>query len=329
MKNLLHIVYVPFTGVGLHGGFRGNEWYKHRIEIFKKFTLKSLLNQSNKKFILWISFREQEQNNPHTIELAHYLKKVGMSYVFTFNGLMYWDDKFTNYNLKTMVRNVTMMLWDAWNYKEWPKGILKNVWENKNKTLKSRLDKSLLVLDNVVKGADIVYLTRIDSDDMFHRLSIDLIQKQHPTQSEAFVFDKGYIYNVKTGQLADWNPPTNPPFHTIIFLADVFFNSEKHLAHYKDFKTHEDIPRVFKSETLDMGRFCVSYHGKHISTGWDSPLPKRVYHKLKYGKGYCYTTSGRNISTHWESRTRKVKNFMIGKEYEGEEKSLILKEFGL
>lgn len=64
MKNnkqkIIHLVYIPFTGVGIFGGFRGQEWFAKRIEIFKQYTLKSLLNQTNKNFDCWISFRDRK-----------------------------------------------------------------------------------------------------------------------------------------------------------------------------------------------------------------------------------------------------------------------------
>ena len=334
-KKILHLCYSPFTGVGLHGGFRGNKWYKHRIDIFKKYTLQSFLNQSNKNFVHWFSFRIDEKENPLTKELFNYLISIKYPCIFTFDNLMYWDDKFTKYNLKTAFRNLLMMLWDCWIYKEFksPGELFVEMWENKNKTLLERLTHSLEKMKGIIIGWNKfkwVYLTRIDSDDMFHKDTIKLIKKQNPLESEALVFDKGYIYNTKTGQLADWNPPTNPPFHTLIFPGEVFFNPIQHLKYYKDFKTHEDIPRIFKCKTLDEKDYMVSFHGKHISTGWNSPLPRRIYQQMKYKpKGYCCTTSGKNTSTHWHSRTRHIKNFMIGKEYEGEKKQLILKDFGI
>ena len=329
--NKLHLIYTPFTGVGLHGGFRGNEWYKHRIEIFKNYTLKSMLNQSNKNFIHWMSFRMEEQYNPLTIELFNYLKSINYPIIFTFEGLMYWDDKFTEYTLKSAFWNLLMMVRDCWIYKEWknPFMIWKYTWEDKNRTLLQRLTYVLEKFKKDFTGYDWVYMTRIDSDDMFHKDTIDLIQSQSPTEQEALVFDSGYIYNVNTGQLADWNPPTNPPFHTIIFHNWVFFDSVKHLAYYKDFKTHEDTTRVFNCKTLKMKNYMVSFHKKQIGTEWDSSLPRRIYHKFKFEpKGYCYTTSGLNISTHWRSGSG-VRNFMIGKEYEGEEKVEILRDFGI
>lgn len=329
----LHLCYIPFTGVGLRGGMRGDTWYKHRIEVFKNYTLKSLANQSNKDFVLWLSFRPEEKDNPLTQEIRESVGLAGLRAVFSYDGLMYVDDKFVDFGMKTRVRNFLRMAWDMWYYKEWknPLEVWKYTWENKNKTLLNRVTHTLAGLgDKVGMDYDWVYMTRLDSDDMFHREAVNLIQSQEPGIKRSLCFKEGYIYNVQTGQVAEWNPPTNPPFHTITFPAKVFFNPEAYLAYYNGFKTHEDAVTCFDPVYMDMHKYMVSFHGKHISTDWHSPLPKRIHHALKYKpKGYCYSVSGRNISTQWESRTGHVKNIMIGKEFFGEEKEAILKDFGL
>lgn len=328
-----HLIYIPFTSVGLRGGYRGDKWFAHRINIFKQLTLKSLMNQSNKDFVVWCSFRPEEKNNPLTREIGRALIESGLKFVFTFDGLMYFDDKFDQFGIKTMAKNFVRMLWDMWYYKEWknPLTILKYTWENKNATLPKRLAKSLdVLLRELGTDADWVYMTRLDSDDMFHREAVNLIQSQEPGLNRSLVFTDGYIYNAQTGQVAEWNPPTNPPFHTITFPVSSFFDPKEHLRYYGSFKTHEDAVTAFNPVYLDMNRYMVSYHGKHISTDWNSPLPKRIHHALKYKpKGYCYSVSGRNISTQWESRTRHVQNAMIGKEFFGEEKEAIKRDFGI
>lgn len=346
----LHVIAIPMTGVGLHGGFRGDTWYRHRINIFKNYTLKSLSNQTNKEFVVWMWFRPEERKNHLTLEIADALNASGIKYVLSFNGLMYHDDKFNKYTLKTKTRNFLMMLWDMWLYKEWksPRQLWKYTFENKNETLLARLIDALAgfrvqlrtFYGRIAEEYDWVYLTRIDSDDMFHREAVNLIQSQEPKERKALVFDKGYIYNVKTGQVAEWNPPTNPPFHTIIFPAKKFFDPVEHKKYYRDFKTHEDVHTEFDCETLDMNKYMVSVHGKHISTAWDSDVLRKAHHLRKYGrvepfrgheiKGYCYTTSGRNISTKWESHTSKTINPMIGKQFEEvDEKKKILSDFGI
>lgn len=332
-----HLIYTPFTGVGLHGGYRGDAWFRHRIDVFLNYTHKSLLAQTNKNFVHWLSFRPEDQDNKIVQELAKKLSEFpDYRFIMTFDGLMYHDDKFSNYRLKTRVRNFMMMELDHWNNKtpHNPIKSLKLAWDDKNRSLVSRIQDSLQVVKSVI-GTDYewIYLTRIDSDDLFHKETVDLIQAQDPEWKRALVFDKGYILNIRTKQVADWNPPTNPPFHSIIFPANTFFNAQAHYEYYGNFKSHEDIPKVFNAQVLDDNRYMVAFHGKHISTAWESPAIKKAHHKLKYGrtnpfKGYMYTTgTGQNISTHWASRTRQVKNPMIGNEYSESEE--ILKQFGL
>lgn len=334
MKNV-HLIYTPFTGVGLHGGFRGNKWLEHRIEVFKNYTLKSMLNQSHTEFLHWFSFRPEESTNPRVLGLAKHLESINYPFIFTFNGLMYWDDKFNKFSIKVAMRNMLMMLWDCWKNKELknPIEILKYTFERKNKTLLKRVTYSLEAIKRKIGiNYDWVYLTRIDSDDMFHKETVELIQSQEPAYKRALVFQNGYILNVTTGQVAEWKPPTNPPFHTIIFPASVFFSPASYLSYYEDFTTHEDITRIFDCVVLDMNRYLVSFHKKHhIGTTWETPLIKRVYHRMKFGapvKGYAYTTSGKNISTHWTSHSQ-IKNFMIGKEFESPLKEEILSDFGI
>lgn len=332
--NSAHLIRIAFTGVGLHAGFRGDEWYAHRIEIFKNYTLKSLANQSNKNFAIWCTFRAEERSNPLTETIREAIEATGIPYVFTFHGLPYFDDKFSNYTLKTKLKNLLQMLWDSYHHgrKRSLREMWLHTWEDKNKTLPARLEKTLETL-KIEMGTDYqwVYVTQIDSDDMFHKDAVDLIQSHEPAYKKALVMDKGYMYNVVTGQLGEWLPPTCPPFSTVIFPANVFFNPQSYLEYYGAFRTHEDISKVFRAETLDMYKYCVTAHGKHhISTSWDVPLPKRVYHKYKYARPYCYTTSGQNISTHWRSKTLKRKNFMLGKEFtDPQEKRQIMADFGI
>mgnify|MGYP001573658659 FL=1 len=332
--NCHHIVYTPFTGVGLHGGMRGQKWLKERIEIFKNYTLKSFLNQSNRKFVHWFSFRPEEASNPLIQELGEYFKKIDYSFIFTFEGLMYHDDKFTSFTVRTVARNLFMMLWDCWRYKQIknPLEIIKYSFQNKNKTLPHRLDKTLFTLRNILPSAEWVFLTRIDSDDMLHKDAIQLIQDIPPEERRAIVMDKGFILNKQTGQLADWNPTTNPPFHTIIFPYYVFIDPMQHLYYYKEYKSHEDITKIFNCISLPRNKYLYLTHGGNISTYWYT------------NQYYLVTTGHMNIGTRWNlSKLRiwwlKKKNPIlipqraihpfIGREYIGEEKQKILIQFGL
>lgn len=278
---ILSIIYTPFTGVGLKKGYRGDDWFKYRIEIFKKYTLKSLLNQSHRGFIHWLSFRPEEAKNPLVFDLIKYFEGLkDYPVVMSFNGLMYWDDKFGG-GLKQTLMNVARVVRGWYREKSVCLGDLKEIFYHKNKTLKERLEKTFNEflrnegLKKVFQEADWIYLTRIDSDDMLHREAIRTIISQFPEKGKALVFQKGLAYNHLTGELTEWHPNTNPPFHTIIFPKDVFLDAQKYLDYMDGFKSHEDIPKIFDCYQLPDYYYCYVLHGKHISTTWNHPFRQR------------------------------------------------------
>lgn len=275
MIKFAHIVITPMTGVGINRGFKGEKWFKDRIEIFKKYTLQSLINQSNRAFLLWLTFRPQEENHPLVKELEQYLKEKKVSTIMTFHGLMWWDDKFSK-NLKSVIMNGGRILRQCWREKNfWPliPNGLEVIFSRKNKTLICRLEKVLYELSQLKElgDANYVYVTRIDSDDMFHKEVVAEIQRVIPFGG-ALVYKNVYVYNSNTGEMAEWEPKTTPPFYTIIFLGSKFFNPIEHVRFYKDFQSHEDIPKIFKTKQLEDGRYCVVVHRNQISTIWDHPF---------------------------------------------------------
>lgn len=162
-----------------------------------------------------------------------------------------------------------------------------------------------------------------------------MIKNHLPKENRALVMKNGYILNMQTGQLADWIPSTNPPFHTIIFPYDVFFDGQKHLEYYKEYKSHESISDIFDCVSLPDKKYLYLTHGKNISTYWNT------------NKLYLVTTNGStNIGTRWrvnrlhtwwiEKKNPELKNKLqrgihpfIGQEYFGLQKKAILKDFGI
>jgi len=274
---ILHVIYIPFRDVGINDSFKDAEWLCDRIEIFKDFTLKSLLNQSDRDFILWMSFRPEDYGDIQVELLDRYLTKCGMKHVFTYHGLMYWDDKFGG-NLFETAKNFARIFRRCYRNHTWGRLFpLIREWrknESKNTTLPDRLTRALWSFKHEfpVMNYDFVYLTRLDSDDMLNTGAIERIKWYMSTGLyNAVTMGNGYIFNKNTGQLAYWHPLTNPPFHTILFLGDQFFDSVKHLAVYGKFKSHEDIPKLFNCAKLLSGEYCVLIHSKQnqISTIWD------------------------------------------------------------
>lgn len=240
-----HIIYIPFTGVGTNR-ILTDDWLKDRIEIFKNYTLKSLLNQTNRDFVLVLSFRLEEQANSEVEKLYWDIKTFGIEVIFTYDGLIYFDDKN----------------------------------EENNKTLEYRLKRTLPQL--FYQAEDFIYLTRIDSDDLFHKDVVQLIQDQEPNV-KALTLQNGYVYNKDSKEVAEWNPLTNPPFHTVIFPRDVFFDAQRHIDWYEGFKSHEDIARLPHKVLWRGGNrmdrlYMVFTHNPamHISTTFEHPFKGRL-----------------------------------------------------
>ena len=271
--NLVHFVRTPFSGVGLYGGFRGNEWYRERIQIFKNYTLKSLKAQTNQNFLLWLTFRPQEEYNPLTAELLNYLKDEGIQYVTSFEGLLYHDDKFGG-GLKQKLTNAGRILRGAYRNNTWGDvpANLKEIWQDKNATLPQRLQRVLSKLRPYFEEATDILVTHLDSDDMLAKNAIQQIQETE-WKYEVMTIPMGYIYNVDTDEIAEWRPKTSPPFHTIRFSALIFFSPTAHLNRIEAYRSHEDAHKLGQTMMLGTTSYCVTVHGKsHISTTWSHPF---------------------------------------------------------
>ena len=234
------IIYIPFTGLGLYNGFRGQNWFENRAEIFKKYTLQSLANQTDKDFLIWISFRPEEKDNEVTKKIEGYVKATDISYIFTFNGLMFWDDK----DLE------------------------------RNKTWKERLTEAL---KNFSIKEDYVYLTLLGSDDMFSEDIVEYVKKQEYKNGKALYMKNGYVYNSKTKELADWNNPFSVANYTLMYERDEFLDAERHIMKQSNLTTHEMIPQIYLAEEIEGRRYCCVIHGLNISTIWDHPYKRKQY----------------------------------------------------
>ena len=232
-KPFCHLIQTVFTGRGLNG-YGGDEWFKGRIAIFKKYCISSLLNQTNKDFIHWICFRAEEEDNPITKDLIKYLEGLkDYKFVCTFHGQPFCDDKKTA-----------------------------------NIGLRERVKNSLAEVEKYTIDKDYVYFTVLDSDDMFRDEMVELIQQEKYAERKVLTPIIGFIINDETKELAVWNHPTCPPYYTIMFPKETFIDVDLHLAYYGDFISHEDIPRVFNQVRMKDYLYCCTVHGGNISTEW-------------------------------------------------------------
>lgn len=246
-----HFCYTPFTGLGLYNGYRGGRWLKNRIQIFKQFVIPSLLAQTNKNFTLWVSWRPQERNNKQVTELRRWLVDEDIDFIFTYNGVCFYDDKYPDQEAK--------------------------------ERLMTSLHGSMNTLVNHIGDVDNVIVTLQPSDDLYNRGMVQEIQDELSGDLEAVGYSKGYIMNYQTGEVKYYNPETNPPFFSYKFTKEQFIDPFKHAEHislkgnvnqYKvgtPYPSHEYIGDCLKYKQIHARGFLVGCHGENISTNYNIP----------------------------------------------------------
>lgn len=251
-----HLVYCPFTGLGLYNGFRGNRWLKNRIKIFKQFVVPSLLSQTNDNFILWISWRREERNNPIVLQLIKYLDDIFSEnqVIHTFAGVCFYDDKYND--------------------------------DEARERLLDSIHQSMPTLLNALGECDYILMTIQPSDDIYESCAFDKIQHVFEKEKsiQALGYTQGYICNYFTKVVAEYNPTTNPPFYTIKFPREVFQDPLSHLQYtslkvnigkYKQgtpLPSHEYVGNCLKYRTLNGRGFMVGTHSENISTVFNHPF---------------------------------------------------------
>jgi len=233
---VIHFLYCVFTGLGLHKGYRGDKWLRDRIRIFKQYTLPSIMNQTNKNFILWISWRPEDVNNPLVEELANTLEGMrDLQTIFTYGGCCFWDDKYENDNLL------------------------------------ERLERTLPTIAkymNYLPYSDKVLMTIQPSDDMYIDTAVEQVQDAYfkNPKKKAIGWKDGYIMNYNTRELAEYVTETIPPFFTVCFKREAFVDPLRHFKWTGPYISHEDIGKFMEYEVIDGRGFCVGTHGANIST---------------------------------------------------------------
>lgn len=235
-KPMTHFLTIPFTGLGLFEGYRGDTWLKNRIAIFKQFVLPSILGQTEKNFWIWLQFRPQEETNPIVQEFVNSLGSIrGLRVIVTYHGITMWDDKYSD--------------------------------EIAKQRLIHSLEKSLPELEQVIEG-DYVLDTIQPSDDIYMTNAVELIQKAAKKKDGAFGWRKGYIMKYDSLDVAEYNPKTIPPFFTVKYPRETFLSPKKHFD-FAPFRSHEYIADHLDYHDFRNKRgFIVGTHGENTSTSY-------------------------------------------------------------
>lgn len=252
---VLHLAYVPFTGLGRYNGFRGNDWLQNRIKVFKQYVIPSLQNQTNQDFVVWISWRQEEKGNPQVMALENYiLEHTNLRLIMTYGGVCFWDDKYPD--------------------------------EEAQARLKLSLHRSLVDIMNQFGSYKTVLMTIQPSDDCYDQKAYEEFRRVlMTTDAEVAGYRKGYVARYTTGEIAEYNPDTTPPFFTIKFPYEVFVDTMKHYTYTGPYKSHEYIGDKLKYVGLEGRGFLVGTHGENISTTFDIPykgqdVPKEVFNQF-------------------------------------------------
>jgi len=248
-KQVIHFLHVPWTGLGLYDGFRGNRWLRNRITIFKQFVVPALLRQTDRDFILWCAWRYEERGNQQVIDLKQYLDAIGLRNVFTYSGVCFWDDKYP----------------DSVAYER----------------LVSSVRDSMGDLLNAMRDEDEVLMTIQPSDDIYHTTFVADTKAFFVEHKDVHVFGYryGYVMDYLSGKLCEWNPQTTPPFYTIRFPRETFIEPLKHVLYTGPYKSHEYVKDYLPAQYMGAVRgFIVGTHGENISTVFDHPYAGKEFH---------------------------------------------------
>jgi hypothetical protein len=266
----LHLMYVPWTGLGLYGGFRGNRWLKNRIKVFKQFVLPSLEVQTNQNFAVWCSWRPEEKSNPYVKELMNYMEAWGdlcnIRVIHTFHGVCFWDDKYTD----DQARN----------------------------RLASAIHGSVGELYNHIGEADTILMTIQPSDDCYNSYAVEEIQNLFKiTDLQAVGYKHGYMMDYIKGEVSEYNPTTNPPFFTIKFPRNIFTDPLAHMEYTGPYKSHEYVGDKLNYFQIPKRGFLVGTHSENISTVYSHPFRGQVVERAILREFGLYDTSNLEIRT--------------------------------
>lgn len=201
-----------------------DEWLENRFEFFIANTLRSLEDQIDKDFSLWLQFgkgiegtlvdRFKERLFSHNINTRYHGRHALHVYVSMGDG---------PYHLPPEVR----------------------------------------------QGIAYVYVTRIDSDDLFAPDAVQIINDQFPKvygDVECLIFRRGYMHDIRMGETVTYYNRSSP-FHTIIFPMGVFTDPNEYTKIWSKTGDHSRVSDALDGQVLPDWKFAVLIHGDNfIST---------------------------------------------------------------
>lgn len=129
------------------------------------------------------------------------------------------------------------------------------------------------------EGVTHVYVTRIDSDDLFAPDAAETIAGHKPSGTdrvEALLFRRGYLHETQTGRTGVYYSPS-PPFHTIIFPVRTFTDAVPYATVWKKIGDHSRVNGTLPCRVLPDYKFTVLVHGNNFISTFDYGREKSAY----------------------------------------------------
>lgn len=129
-------------------------------------------------------------------------------------------------------------------------------------------DHALPVTHPLNTTTDWVYVTRLDSDDLYAPDALEIVRNCKPQSksTEASIFKRGYLHEIVSGKTGVYHNPSSP-FHTLMIPRDVWSSPEAYGDLWKRVGDHSRVAGSLPSQALPDFKFTVLIHGNNfIST---------------------------------------------------------------
>lgn len=121
-----------------------------------------------------------------------------------------------------------------------------------------------------LNGAQHVYVTRLDSDDLYAPDALQLVAS-YPLKSnaaQALIFQQGYLHDIHSGRWGIYRKHSSP-FHTLIFPTESFTNVDKYKTLFGT-GDHSQVAEKWMWFPLPENKLCVLIHGKNIGSTFEN-----------------------------------------------------------
>ena len=211
----------------------------------------------NKKIIIQIPFNIQGLNikNEMNEEWIRYRLKI-----------------FNNYTLKSLIAQTNQHFTLLFRCREETIPFIK-------KEIGESLPENILIIGkeheqkikDLIKDYKYLYLVRLDSDDMYINIFMDMLHNYTPKlETEALMNGNGYVYNHNTKELAIWEY-LSPPFFSLIYEVTDYLKGKRY--HLKD--GHSGV-KFLKYEILSGRNYMVVVHEKNNVTTFEYKARKEL-----------------------------------------------------